>query len=408
MHGNERIEMSRRDLKRLDIAQRVASKEMTQGDGARLLGISTRQMRRITGRIELEGSRGVLHRGRNAVSNHRFDAAKKRLILDVMRTKYVEFGPTLAAEKLMERDGIRVSRETVRKWLIEDGLEYRRRRRKGHRVWRERKGHFGEMVQLDGSHHDWFEGRGEKCVLMAYVDDATSEVFARFYEYEGTVPAMDSFLRSAALYGLPASVYLDRHSTYKGHPGKARLDEELAGTEALSQFERALGELAVEVIHANSPQAKGRVERTFETFQDRVLKEMRLEGVSGLKEGNEFLERYLPNFNARFRKMPREQGDLHRKRPTHQEMMKVLSCREERSVRKDSTVQYGGRVMLLKDRTWATKVLVEERLDGRMVIRDRNRTLAYEDITEKARPAKNPAAAPLGGVRIRQGRLTFG
>ena len=167
------------------------------------------------------------------------------------------------------------------------------------------------MVQMDGSHHDWFEGRGPYCVLMSYIDDATGKVSGRFYEYEGTIPAMDSFKRYIQKNGLPMSVYLDRHTTYKS-TAKASIEEVLNEEVPLSEFERALKELEVKVIHATSPQAKGRVERLFRTLQDRLVKEMRLRGIRTIQEGNGFLKQYLPVYNRRFSVAPREEDDLHR------------------------------------------------------------------------------------------------
>jgi hypothetical protein len=198
-------------------------------------------------------------------------------VLTLYKERYPDFGPTLATEKLLEVDGIRLSDETLRKWLIEIGMWKKGRKRSAYRQWRPRRACFGEMVQLDGSHHDWLEGRGSKLVLMAYIDDATNMTYARFYDYEGTMPAMDSFKGYVRIYGLPISVYLDRHTTYKSSKKLTEWDD-VDDIEFLSQFERALKELGVEVIHALSPQAKGRVERLFGVLQDRLVREMRVTG----------------------------------------------------------------------------------------------------------------------------------
>lgn len=180
-------------------------------------------------------------------------------MLKLYETRYADFGPTLAAEKLAERHGISLSDETLRRWLRERGIEHFTRRKRPHRAWRERKAYVGELIQLDGSHHDWFEGRGPRCVLMAYIDDASSRVWARFYEYEGTIPALDSLGRYVRCYGMPLALYTDKHMTYRS-PAEPTVAEQLAGRKPQSQFERSLAKLGVEVLHAHSPQAKGRVE----------------------------------------------------------------------------------------------------------------------------------------------------
>ena len=190
-------------------------------------------------------------------------------VIRLYRAQYQDFGPTLASEKLLEREGVGISDETLRTWLIETGDWKKSRKGRQHRQWRERKHHDGEMVQIDGSHHGWFEDRGPGCVLMGYIDDATGKVFARFYDYEGSLPAMDSFKGYSKKYGLPMKVYLDKHTTYKS-TAKQTIQDELDQVEPLSQFERALKELGVEVLHAHSPQAKGRIERLFRTLQDRA------------------------------------------------------------------------------------------------------------------------------------------
>ena len=279
------IRMSIREVKRLKVIQEAIERHITQRVAASLIGLSERQTRRLVRAVREEGEEGVIHRLRNRFSNRKTPAEVKAKVLMFYRSKYSGFGPTLATEKLGELDGIKLSDETLRKWLMEVGLWQRRRKRSRHRQWRQRKECFGEMVQLDGSHHDWLEGRGPELVLMAYIDDATNHVLARFYDYEGTIPGMDSFKRYARRYGLPVSIYLDRHTTYLKTQNTCKSTkkptewEEFEKIEPLSQFERALKELGVDVTHAYSPQAKGRVERLFGVLQDRLIKEMRLRGI---------------------------------------------------------------------------------------------------------------------------------
>jgi hypothetical protein len=227
-----------------------------------MLSLSIRQTRRIVRRVREEGPQGVVHRLRGKASNRKLPWELKDRVLELYCGKYEGFGPTLAQEKLLELDGICISDETLRCWLMEAGRWKKKRKGKKHRQWRQRKDRVGEMVQVDGSHHKWFEDRGPACVLMGYIDDATGRVYGRFYGYEGTIPAMDSFKRYMRKQGIPMSLYLDKHSTYRS-PGEPTIEDELHGREPLSEFGRAVGELGVTLIHAHSPQAKGRVERLF-------------------------------------------------------------------------------------------------------------------------------------------------
>jgi hypothetical protein len=252
------------------------------------------------------------------------------------------------------------------------------------------------MVQMDGSHHDWFEGRAPWCVLMGYVDDATGNVFARFYEYEGTMPAMDSLRRYFRRYGMPETVYLDKHSTYK-LSGKNTIEAELRGEELLSEVERALKELGVRVIHADSPQAKGRIERLFRTFQDRLVKEMRLVGAKSIEEGNRFLEGYLPVYNKRFRVLAVGKADLHRPVPKGVRLERVLCRKTERCLRNDHTVAHDGKLYQVEERTRAKRVVVEERLDGTVAIVHKDRSFRYREITK--RPERQEKVKP---VRLRR------
>jgi hypothetical protein len=238
------------------------------------------------------------------------------------------------------------------------------------------------MVQIDGSHHAWFEDRGEPCVLMGYIDDATGDVFGRFYDYEGTMPAMDSLKRYIRRRGLPLKVYLDGHSTYKS-TAKPTIQDELEGVEPLSEFERALKELGVEVSHAHSPQAKGRIERLFRTFQDRVIKEMRLRGVRTIEEGNRFLAEYLPVYNKRFSVRPREKDDLHRALPKGMDLDAILCMKTERTLRNDFTVAHNHKLYQIEEATRASKVIVQDRMDGSMRITYQGQALRFREIAER-------------------------
>ncbi len=391
MAGKGIIEMSVRELRRLKVVQKVIDKQMTQKIAASVLSVSERQIRRLIKGVRKRGDESVVHQSRGRGSNRTLPKRLKAKVLKLYRKRYSDFGPTLAVEKLLERDGIQMSDETLRGWLLEAGLWEKKRKRSSHRQWRQRRDCFGEMVQMDGSHHDWLEGRGPKLVLMGYIDDATSRVFAKFYDYEGTLPAMESFKQYIQKYGVPMAVYVDRHSTYKSSKDLT-VEEELAGvTTPLSQFQRALQELGVKVIHALSPQAKGRVERLFGVLQDRLVKEMRLEGIKTKEGANVFLEGYLPMYNARFEVCPANATDAHVTLSRGVDLDRYLCIKEQRTVRNDNTVSYEGKLYLIHEGVNAKKVMIEERLDGVMVIRHGKGDLKYREITERPVKASPPA-----------------
>ena len=396
MVGEDTMRMSVQELKRVHVIRQALEKQITQVTAGTLLGLTTRQVRRLIQRVRARGDGGLVHRSRGRPSNRRAQPALKAQVLRLYRQHYGDFGPTLAAEQLAEREGITLSAETVRRWLRAAGVTHFMRRKRPHRAWRARKPHVGELLQLDGSHHDWLEGRGPRCVLMAYIDDASSRVYARFYEYEGTVPALDSVQRYVTQYGLPLAVYTDKHTTYQS-PGGPTVEEQLAGRKPQSQFERSLAELGVEVIHAHSPQAKGRVERLFHTFQDRLIKELRLAGVVTRDAANRFLATYLPIYNRRFGVPPAQAADLHRPRPASRDLDGILCLKTTRVLRRDWTVAHHGHLYQVQTNVRATHVQVEERLDGTMRITHHGRPLRYQAIT--IRPVTAPACPPFAPPR---------
>jgi transposase-like protein len=379
MVREDRVIMSVKELRRVHVIRQTMEQKLTQVQAGVVLGVTSRHLRRLIERVAQAGDQGLVHRGRGKPSNRRIPEPVKTKALTLYEKQYGDFGPTLAAEKLAEHHGIAISDETLRRWLHVRGVEHFTRRKRPHRAWRERKPHVGELVQLDGSHHDWFEGRGPRCVLMAYIDDASSRVFARFYAYEGTLPAMDSFQRYVKQYGIPLAIYADKHSTYHS-PAEPTVAEQLAGVAPLSQFGRALGELGVELIPAHSPQAKGRVERLFNTFQDRVIKEMRLANVSTREAANQFLQGYLPIYNQRFAVPPAQAADLHRPRPASRDLDKSLCIKTTRCLRRDWTVAHHGHLYQVRTNVRATHVIVEERVDGTMRITHDGRPLDYHAI----------------------------
>jgi transposase len=385
MVGEDRVIIRVTELRRVHVIRPTMEKKLTQVKAGTLLGLTTRHSRRLIERVEEAGDQGLAHRGRGKPSNRRIAARVKATVLKLYETRYGDFGPTLAAEKRAERHGLTLSDETLRRWLRERGIDHCARRRRPHRAWRERKAHVGELLQLDGSHHDWLEGRGPHGVLMAYIDDASSRVSARFYEYEGTIPAMDSFQRSVQHYGIPLAIYADQPTTDQS-PAPPTVDDQLAGGKPTSQFGRALGELGVELIAAHSPQAKGRVERLFKTVQDRLVKELRLAGIATIEAANRFVEEWLPIYNRRFAVQPAQAADLHRPRLAGRALDRRLCIKTTRCLRKDFTIAHQGRLSQIHDTLRATHVLVEEHVGGTMRSTPQGRTLGFHAIT--SRPMK--------------------
>lgn len=387
------IAMSPKELQRVPVIESVLAKQVTQVEAAVCLELSTRQARRLERRFEREGAGGLAHRSRGRRSNRAKPLKIRAQVLALIREKYPDFGPTLASEKLGERDKIVVSDETLRLWMRSEGLWAGRRRPRPHRQWRERRACLGQMVQMDGSHHDWLEGRARKLVLMGYIDDATGKAYARFYDSEDLPGALDSFKRYVRLYGIPQSIYLDKHTIYRS-PKEPTVEEQLQGKDPQSQFERALSELGVKVIHANSPQAKGRIERLFKTLQDRLVKEMRLAHIKTLEEANRFLKGFLVRFNRRFARPARQPGNLHRPAPVGKVLDQVLCVKEPRVVANDGTIRINGeRLQLLPSglRPLAKRgVTVTISPQGRMGVLYEGKPLAYRVLPEQPRRPAEP------------------
>ena len=320
-----------------------------------------------------------------------------------MGTQYKGFGPTLAAEKLAERDGLHVGCETLRGWMIEEELWTPKPRAANHRQWRERKACFGEMVQVDTSVHDWFEGRGEKAYLITLIDDATSRVFLRFYAAESTQTNMAHLKAYIARFGRPRAFYGDKASHFRT-TRSATVPEELEGLEAETQIERALRELDITYITAHSPQAKGRVERSFKTAQDRLVKELRLAGIQDIDTANSFLEEYyMPLVNERFAVPAACALDAHRPADGF-DLDALFSLQETRTVARDYTVRFANRRFQIRKASAkaglvGSKVVVEQRLDGSLHLRWRGDYLVFGEIATPLPAA--PAVAPPPGLRPR-------
>jgi hypothetical protein len=392
MVGEDRVIMSVKELRRMHVIRQTMEKTLTQVKAGTVLGLTTRHIRRLIARVKQAGDHGLAHRGRGKPSNRRIPDKVKTTVLTLYEQRYADFGPTLATEKLAERHGITLSDETMRRWLRARGVEHFTRRKRPHRAWRARRAHVGELLQLDGSHHDWFEGRGPRCVLMAYIDDANSRVFVRFYEYEGTIPAMDSFQRYVQHYGIPLAIYADKHTTYQS-PAPPTVDEQLAGVTPTSQFGRALSELGVKLIPAHSPQAKGRVERLFKTVQDRLVKELRLAGIATIEAANRFVEAWLPSYNRRFTVQPAQAADLHRPKPAGGGLNRILCIKTTRCLRRDWTVVHHGHLYQVRTNVRAAHVIVEDRVDGTMRITHNGRPLNYHAIPARPERVAEPPKA---------------
>jgi hypothetical protein len=312
-------------------------------------------------------------------------------IAELLGERYPGFGPTLASEKLVEECGIKLSRETVRQIQIQAELWRPQRRRVRFRGRRERRQCFGELVQMDTSEHDWLEGRGESCVLIAMIDDATSRVLLRFFPSDTTESNMAMLKEWLGGYGRPMAIYADKASHFKVNRPTG-VDEELSGTEAETQIGRALRELDIEYIAAHSPQAKGRVERLFGTCQDRLVKELRLRGIGTIAEANEFLDQvFLPMWQKRFTQPPAVSGDAHRSKNGF-DLAAILSHQEPRVVRNDYTVQYKNRHYQIARRSIggglrSSRITVEEHLDGTVRLRWRGEYLKHERLESAGRAA---------------------
>jgi len=358
----------------------VLDKSITQTEAAGILDLTDRHIRRVAARIAKEGDKGIVHKLRGQPAHNCTLDKVKTKVLSLCKNIYEGFSPTLASEKLFERDKIKVSRELLRTWFIEEHIAYASRKARPHRNWRERKANYGQMVQADGSHHDWFEGRGPWCVFMGQIDDATSKVSAEFHDYEGTLPFMASFRSYVKAKGIPISVYIDRHTTYKSNK-KPSIEDELENREPLTQVGRALEELGVEVIFVHSAPAKGRIERLFRTFQDRLVKEMRLRKIRSIEEANSFLKEYLPVYNKRFSVPAAKSADLHRPLPKGIDLDTIICKKTERALRNDFTVAHDKKLYQIENNIRTQKVIVEERIDGSMLIRHKNMVLKFKEIT---------------------------
>ena len=329
------LTMSQKEADRLKIISQIETKALTVLEGSELMGLSARQTYRVLKRIKEEGTKGIIHKLRGKKSNRGYPGKLKKEVVEIYKEQYWDYGPTLFSEELVKSHKISVDHETLRKWLRAEAITTSMRKKRPHRKKRERRSCFGALLQFDGSHHDWFEARGAECCLVNCVDDSTGKVYLKFAESENTQDVLLTLWEYVNKYGIPRSIYTDKYSVYKAE-GK------------LTDFGRAMKELNIETIFANSPQAKGRVERVNRTLQDRLVKALRRQGISSIAEANKYLQKkFISEYNSKFA-VNLEVPDAHRKAVGY-DLRNIFCYKTSRQVRNDYTINLtGGYIQLLK------------------------------------------------------------
>lgn len=401
--SEERMALSTKERDRLKVLHGVMKRQISQREGAEQLGLTERWVRKLVRRLRKRGDRAVIHGLRGRSSNRKISDADRRRALRTVRSEYADFGPTLAAEYLAEEHGLEVSRETLRKWMIEAGLWKRRRQRVCEvHLWRPRRSCPGELVQWDTSEHDWLEGRGPQMYLVAMVDDATSRAWARFVAQDSTEQNMGVLWGYLERYGRPVAFYTDKASMFQTNR-RSELEEELSDRVPKTQIGRALEELGIGWIAAHSPQAKGRIERFFQTCQDRLVKGLRKAGATTLEQANQYLDnRFLPLWERQFTVEPTNPSDAHRPLGREHDLAAILSHVEKRVVAADYTIRWSGQIYqvgraAIRPGLRGTTVWVEKRLDGSLVVRFRDH---YLPVTACApAPKRQPRIEPRPEIR---------
>jgi len=389
--SGDMLALSGRERERLDVLRRLERGELRQARAAELLRIGVRQVKRLVRIFRAEGDASVVSRRRGRRSNNRLAETARTRIEAALRERYADFGPTLASEKLAEIEKIAVSRETVRTIQIGLGL-HRPKRRRAKRAFqiRERRPRFGELIQIDGSPHDWFEGRGPRCALMVFVDDATGRLTRLQFAPAETTKAYLAALEAHGLaHGVPLALYSDRHGIFRVNA------KEAASGDGYTEFGRVAERLRIELIQAATPQAKGRVERANQTLQDRLIKEMRLRGVSNIADAQAFAQEFIELWNAKFARPPLDGADAHRPWTKGPEALEeALARREERILSKALTFSAGGKLYCIKTAGPGTalrgaRVTLLHFHDGTMRVDYKSRSLTYTQF--KTNPGPDPA-----------------
>jgi len=335
------IIMSKKEINRISILEEAINSKITNQEGADTLGVTKRQFRTLKSRYKKEGVKGIVHKSRGKPSNRRIPRELKECAVSIVREKYEDFGPTFAHEKLVENHGISFSVETLRQEMIKEGV-WKPKKKKNNSIHplRERRDGEGELVQVDGSPHAWFEDRAPKCDLLVYIDDATGKLlWLKFVKSESTISYFRATQEYLEIHGRPLSFYVDKHSVFRVNTTKVD-SADTKDSNGETQFGRAMSELDIELIFANSAQAKGRVERANLTLQDRLVKEMRLLGISSTEEGDKYLPKFIEIFNRRFAVVPRSKMNVHRPILKEQNLNEILCFKETRVVSKNLTIQY--------------------------------------------------------------------
>lgn len=401
----EIITMTPKELSRYEIIKRLLGKEINGTEASRQIGLSVRQIRNLKSQVKQYGTQGIVHKNRGRASNRKLPEPITQSIEAIIREKYYDFGPTFASEKLLELHQLKVNKETLRQKMTDWGLwqPHSRKRCKEYRSWRVRKEHYGEMEQFDGSYFKWFEDRAPECCLLASIDDATGKpTQLEFVDWEGVKNAFAFWKEYLENKGKPLSIYLDRHSTYKQNQ-KSVFDD----PNCLTQFERAMRDLSIKVIHAYSPQAKGRVERLFDTLQDRLVKELRLAGIQTISQANQFANQvFLPRFQSQFSVKPAKQGNLHKPLTKYEKdnLEQICSVHSQRTVNNDFTVKFKGAWYQLAKQQPALvrpkeRIRIEERINGQIFLSLRNKLLNFILLPGRPAKIKMPVIA-LSGAKI--------
>ena len=381
------VTMSKKELSRYTALEQVLEKRMKQVKAAEMLGISERHFRRLIKAYKEQGAAGLLSKKRGKPSNRRLPEKLKSKTLNLMKTKYEGFGPTLGSEKLKENEEITISKETLRQWMIEEGLWKDRKLKKPKlHQRRNRRAREGELIQMDGSPHDWFERRRDKCCLLGFIDDATSKIkHLRFEEVESTKGYLKSFKEYIEKHGKPISCYSDRHSIFR-----ITRKEDGYIQKNITQLGRALKELDIELICANSPQAKGRIERLFNTLQDRLVKELRLKKITSLEEANKYLPQYIEKHNKQFAIEAEQEENAHRK--AEEKLGEILCWKTEKTITKNLEICHEGKILQIQEEPTRTmqksKATVIETLDGEIKIIYKGKELKYRELEAMCRQGR--------------------